>query len=107
MFKIQIISGVQIYLTRTGFRRPHRGRRAKESESTVVVETGASEEKKVISDLRPYSEYTLAVTVFNNKGEGPPSEPLSFKTEEGGENEKERINWGRKGNKAEVGGGDR
>ncbi|XP_035512810.1 neural cell adhesion molecule L1.2 isoform X1 [Morone saxatilis] len=75
--------GYKIYLTRTGFRRPHRGRRAKESESTVVVETGASEEKKVISDLRPYSEYTLAVTVFNNKGEGPPSEPLSFKTEEG------------------------
>uniref|UniRef100_A0A8P4K617 Neural cell adhesion molecule L1 n=1 Tax=Dicentrarchus labrax TaxID=13489 RepID=A0A8P4K617_DICLA len=58
-------------------------RRAKESESTVVVETGANEEKKVISDLRPYSHYTLAVTVFNSKGEGPPSEPLSFKTEEG------------------------
>uniref|UniRef100_A0A8C4HYA2 Neural cell adhesion molecule L1 n=1 Tax=Dicentrarchus labrax TaxID=13489 RepID=A0A8C4HYA2_DICLA len=53
------------------------------SESTVVVETGANEEKKVISDLRPYSHYTLAVTVFNSKGEGPPSEPLSFKTEEG------------------------
>uniref|UniRef100_A0A8C4NUT8 L1 cell adhesion molecule, paralog a n=1 Tax=Dicentrarchus labrax TaxID=13489 RepID=A0A8C4NUT8_DICLA len=75
--------GYKIYLTRTGSRGHHRGRRAKESESTVVVETGANEEKKVISDLRPYSHYTLAVTVFNSKGEGPPSEPLSFKTEEG------------------------
>ncbi|XP_071332274.1 neural cell adhesion molecule L1.2 isoform X2 [Trachinotus anak] len=75
--------GYKIYLTRTGSRGHHRGRRAKESESTVVVETGANEEKKVISDLRPYSHYTLAVTVFNSKGEGPASETLSFKTDEG------------------------
>lgn len=52
----------------------------------MVVETGANEEKKVISDLRPYSHYDLTVTVFNSKGEGPPSETLSFKTHEGGEN---------------------
>uniref|UniRef100_A0A672YZU9 L1 cell adhesion molecule, paralog a n=1 Tax=Sphaeramia orbicularis TaxID=375764 RepID=A0A672YZU9_9TELE len=38
---------------------------------------------KVINDLRPYSHYILAVTVFNSKGEGPPSETLSFKTDEG------------------------
>ncbi|XP_035499848.2 neural cell adhesion molecule L1.2 isoform X3 [Scophthalmus maximus] len=75
--------GYKIYLTRTGSRGHHRGRRAKESESTMVVETGANEEKKVISDLRPYSHYTLAVTVFNSKGEGPASEMLSFKTNEG------------------------
>ncbi|KAG7228371.1 hypothetical protein INR49_009235 [Caranx melampygus] len=74
--------GYKIYLTRTGSRGHHRGRRAKESESTVV-ETGPSEEKKVISDLRPYSHYTVAVTVFNSKGEGPPSEMLTFKTHEG------------------------
>ncbi|XP_070825246.1 neural cell adhesion molecule L1.2 isoform X1 [Chaetodon trifascialis] len=75
--------GYKIYLTRIGSRGHHRGRRAREPESTVVVETGANEEKKVISDLRPYSHYTLAVTVFNSKGEGPPSETLSFKTHEG------------------------
>ncbi|XP_022597250.1 neural cell adhesion molecule L1-like isoform X2 [Seriola dumerili] len=75
--------GYKIYLTRTGSRGHHRGRRAKESESTVVEETGANEEKKVISDLRPYSHYTVAVTVFNSKGEGPASETLSFKTDEG------------------------
>lgn len=62
----------------------------------MVVETGVGEEKKVISDLRPYSHYTLAVTVFNSKGEGPPSEPVPFKTREGGENEKGRKNRGRK-----------
>lgn len=77
--------GFQIYLTRTGSRGHHRSRRAREPESTVVVETGANEEKKMISDLRPYSHYDLTVTVFNSKGEGPPSETLSFKTNEGGE----------------------
>ncbi|XP_074500502.1 neural cell adhesion molecule L1.2 isoform X1 [Sebastes fasciatus] len=75
--------GYKVYLTRTGPRHHHRGRRSREPESTVVVETGAGEEKKVISDLRPYSHYTLAVTVFNSKGEGPPSEPVPFKTREG------------------------
>uniref|UniRef100_A0A8C9YA58 Neural cell adhesion molecule L1 n=1 Tax=Sander lucioperca TaxID=283035 RepID=A0A8C9YA58_SANLU len=50
---------------------------------TVVVETGPSEEKKVISDLRPYSHYALAVAVFNSKGEGPRSETMPFKTDEG------------------------
>lgn len=52
----------------------------------MLVETGASEEKKMISNLRPYSRYELAVTVFNSKGEGPLSEMLSFTTPEGGEN---------------------
>ncbi|KAK2851368.1 hypothetical protein Q5P01_007644 [Channa striata] len=75
--------GYKIYLTRLGSRVHHRGRRAMESERTVVVETGSNEEKKVISDLRPYSHYSLAVTVFNSKGEGPSSEPMSFETQEG------------------------
>ncbi|XP_029995083.1 neural cell adhesion molecule L1.2 isoform X2 [Sphaeramia orbicularis] len=74
--------GYKIHLTRTGSRSHHRGRRAREPE-TMVIETGANEEKKVINDLRPYSHYILAVTVFNSKGEGPPSETLSFKTDEG------------------------
>ncbi|KAM8864063.1 neural cell adhesion molecule L1.2 isoform 2-T4 [Spinachia spinachia] len=75
--------GYKVYLTRIGSRSHHRGRRSREPESTVMVETGANEEKKVISDLRPYSHYALVVTVFNSKGEGPPSETLSFKTHEG------------------------
>uniref|UniRef100_A0A7N8X131 L1 cell adhesion molecule, paralog a n=1 Tax=Mastacembelus armatus TaxID=205130 RepID=A0A7N8X131_9TELE len=33
--------------------------------------------------LTPYSHYTLVMTVFNSKGEGPASEMLSFKTDEG------------------------
>lgn len=57
----------------------------------MVVQTGASEEKKLISNLRPYSRYNLAVSVFNSKGEGPLSEALSFNTPEGGENEKEKT----------------
>ncbi|KAL3059586.1 hypothetical protein OYC64_014238 [Pagothenia borchgrevinki] len=68
--------GYKVYVTRTGSRGHHRG-----PESPVVVE--AAEEKKLISDLRPYSHYDLAVAVFNSKGEGPPSETLSFNTSEG------------------------
>ncbi|XP_029291136.1 neural cell adhesion molecule L1.2 isoform X2 [Cottoperca gobio] len=75
--------GYKVYVTRVGSRGHHRGRRSREPESTVVVETGANEEKKVISDLRPYSHYALAVTVFNSKGEGPHSETMSFITNEG------------------------
>lgn len=81
----------QIYLTRKGSRVHHPTRRAREPESTVVVQTGASEEKKLISNLQPYSHYDLAVSVFNSKGEGPLSETLLFMTPEGGEKEeKER-----------------
>ncbi|XP_044208003.1 neural cell adhesion molecule L1.2 isoform X3 [Thunnus albacares] len=75
--------GYKIHLTRIGSRGHHRGRRAREPEPTMVVETGANEERKVIGDLRPYSHYDLAVSVFNSKGEGPLSETLSFKTDEG------------------------
>ncbi|XP_051804945.1 neural cell adhesion molecule L1.2 isoform X3 [Acanthochromis polyacanthus] len=78
------LMGYKIYLTRKGSRGGHHGgRKAKESQSTVVVETGPTEEKKTISDLRPYSHYDLAVTVYNNKGEGPQSDPESFETPEG------------------------
>uniref|UniRef100_A0A674AGX6 Neural cell adhesion molecule L1 n=1 Tax=Salmo trutta TaxID=8032 RepID=A0A674AGX6_SALTR len=41
------------------------------------------EEKRVLGGLRPYSHYALTVTVFNSKGEGPPSKTLSFETDEG------------------------
>uniref|UniRef100_A0A3Q2V3U6 Neural cell adhesion molecule L1 n=1 Tax=Haplochromis burtoni TaxID=8153 RepID=A0A3Q2V3U6_HAPBU len=58
-------------------------RRAQELESTVVVKTEPNEKKKVISDLRPFSNYTLKVTVYNIKGEGPFSEALPFETPEG------------------------
>ncbi|XP_061592163.1 neural cell adhesion molecule L1.2 isoform X2 [Cololabis saira] len=75
--------GYKLHLTRKGSRGHHRGRRSREPESTVVEEAGPSNEKKVISNLRPYSHYVLAITVFNKKGEGPPSEELPFETDEG------------------------
>ncbi|KAM9785538.1 neural cell adhesion molecule L1.2 [Neosynchiropus ocellatus] len=73
--------GYKIHLTRVGTRGHPRGRRAREP--TVMLVTGATEQKKVIDNLRPYSRYTLAVSVFNSKGDGPPSETLTFVTEEG------------------------
>ncbi|KAM4610702.1 neural cell adhesion molecule L1.2 isoform 2-T2 [Polymixia lowei] len=75
--------GYKIHLTRFGSRVHHRGRRAREPETKLVVETGPNEEKRVIGDLRPYSHYALTATVFNSKGEGPPCEARSFDTEEG------------------------
>ncbi|XP_055079259.1 neural cell adhesion molecule L1.2 isoform X1 [Periophthalmus magnuspinnatus] len=75
--------GYKIHLTWKGSRAHQHSRRSTELEATWVVETGANEEKKVINDLRPYSHYNLAVTVFNSKGEGPPSETLLFNTNEG------------------------
>ncbi|CAN9516135.1 unnamed protein product [Ophioblennius macclurei] len=75
--------GYKIYLTRVGSRSSHRGRRSRESWSTTVVETGPNEERKLISDLRPYSYYVVAVAVYNKKGEGPQSEALPFDTHEG------------------------
>lgn len=85
--------GVQIYLTRIGSRHQghHLAQKTREPE-TVVVDTGASEEKKIINNLRPFSHYDLAVTVFNSKGEGPFSKAMSFQTSEGGE-------YGNKGGK--------
>lgn len=77
----------QIYLT---WGR-HQNSRAQEPENIVVVQTGASEEKKLISNLRPYSHYDLAISAFNSKGEGPLSEKLPFMTPEGGENENEKT----------------
>lgn len=73
--------GYKIYLTWKGSRAHHRGRRSREPGDTWMVET--KEEKKVINDLRPFSHYGLAVTVFNSKGEGPPSETVTFDTDEG------------------------
>lgn len=76
----------QIHVIRKGSRSHHRGRRSRESENVVVEETGPKEVEKVMSNLRPYSHYVLTVSVFNKKGEGPHSEPLAFKTQEGGKN---------------------
>lgn len=75
--------GYKIYLTRLGSRSHHRGGWSRESRSTTVVDTGPNEEKKVISELRPYSYYEVALAVYNKKGEGPKSEELPFDTHEG------------------------
>ncbi|PWA30907.1 hypothetical protein CCH79_00010759 [Gambusia affinis] len=87
--------GYKIYLRRMGSRSHHQSRRSTEAESTVVEETGPNEKMKIISNLRPYSRYLLFVAVFNNKAEGPHSEPLPFNTEEGGENKRLRVEEGR------------
>lgn len=51
----------------------------------VVVTTGANEETKDLGGLWPFSSYSLTVSVFNSKGDGPKSEARPFHMPEGGE----------------------
>uniref|UniRef100_A0A8C1XH53 protein-tyrosine-phosphatase n=1 Tax=Cyprinus carpio TaxID=7962 RepID=A0A8C1XH53_CYPCA len=62
-------------------RREH-VREGKPSNISFVM-TDSNEEMKVLGDLLPYSHYALSVSVINNKGEGPQSDPLTFHTPEG------------------------
>lgn len=39
----------------------------------------------MVPGLEPFSEYKLTVNVFNKKGKGPKSDPVTFDTPEGGE----------------------
>ncbi|KAJ8370136.1 hypothetical protein SKAU_G00101640 [Synaphobranchus kaupii] len=59
-----------------------KGRR-EEHDTVLVVQTRANEETKLLEGLQPYSHYSVTVTVFNSKGEGPHSDPLPFRTLEG------------------------
>ncbi|XP_066526588.1 neural cell adhesion molecule L1.2 [Hoplias malabaricus] len=51
--------------------------------SKVNVTTAANEEKKVLGGLQPFSYYSLSVSVFNKKGNGPQSDERTFEMPEG------------------------
>ncbi|TRY66476.1 hypothetical protein DNTS_005367 [Danionella cerebrum] len=80
------LQGYKIYLMYYG---PEEGHLRQENlvgqkpKNVSVVITDSNEEKKILGDLQPYSHYKLAVSVFNYRGEGPQSEPLTFHTPEG------------------------
>ena len=59
-------------------KRPERG-----SEKTSVVST-LKEVRSHIYNLWPYTDITAQIRVLNAKYEGPPSQPLTFRTAEGG-----------------------
>uniref|UniRef100_A0A8C2E4K6 Neural cell adhesion molecule L1 n=1 Tax=Cyprinus carpio TaxID=7962 RepID=A0A8C2E4K6_CYPCA len=77
------LQGYKISLMHYGpeSRREH-VREGKPSNISFVM-TDSNEEMKVLGDLLPYSHYALSVSVINNKGEGPQSDPLTFHTPEG------------------------
>lgn len=39
----------------------------------------------IVPGLEPFSEYRLTVSVYNKKGNGPNSDPVTFRTPEGGQ----------------------
>lgn len=45
----------------------------------------------VVPGLEPFSEYRLAVSVYNKKGNGPNSDPVTFSTPEGGQSGSPRL----------------
>ncbi|KAI5612172.1 neural cell adhesion molecule L1.2 isoform X1 [Silurus asotus] len=79
------LMGYKIHLLYYGACRNHHHEKCMEGEplNEVVVTTEADEEKKDLGGLRPYSLYSLTVSVFNSKGDGPESEPNTFHTPEG------------------------
>lgn len=54
----------------------------------AVVTTGPDEVKRDLGGLRPYSSYSISVSVFNSKGDGPESDARPFHTPEGGKSSK-------------------
>lgn len=60
--------------------------------SRVVVVYGMQTSEEV-AGLKLYSQYELAVTAFNSKGEGPQSKPHHFNTPEGGEFTEIQQSW--------------
>ncbi|KAJ8400873.1 hypothetical protein AAFF_G00392270 [Aldrovandia affinis] len=72
--------GYKIHLRWLGSRTEREREREQEDKEFEV--SGAKEEE-VLGDLRPYSHYSVNVTAFNSKGEGPHSDPHVFSTPEG------------------------
>ncbi|XP_057175996.1 neural cell adhesion molecule L1.2 isoform X1 [Triplophysa rosa] len=79
-----LLQGYKIYLMHYGPESRHlRRERVREGKPTNVSVVLTTNTKKTLGDLQPYSHYALSVSAFNNKGEGPQSEPLTFHTPEG------------------------
>ncbi|XP_039507782.1 neural cell adhesion molecule L1.2 isoform X2 [Pimephales promelas] len=80
------LKGYKIYLshfdTESRHLRRERVREGKPSNVTIVT-TDSNEEMMILGGLQPYSHYSLNISAFNHKGEGPQSEALTFHTPEG------------------------
>lgn len=51
---------------------------------TQVLTFSENDTEAHLPDLHPYSQYSINVRAFNNKGDGPPSAEQKFETPEGG-----------------------
>lgn len=86
------VFGYFLFKIRLMYKGPHsshhhrqkRIRKESHPRREIVVTTSANEEKIEIGGLQPYSLYSLTVSVFNSKGDGPESEDRPFQMPEGG-----------------------
>ncbi|XP_058265684.1 neural cell adhesion molecule L1.2 isoform X3 [Hemibagrus wyckioides] len=79
--------GYKIHLSYYGSCSKHHHQKCGSEEdeplNKAVVRTGPDEQKRDLGGLRPYSSYSLTVSVFNSKGDGNVSEARPFQTPEG------------------------
>ncbi|KAJ8397003.1 hypothetical protein AAFF_G00010570 [Aldrovandia affinis] len=72
------LHGYRVHLFKDHLEKEQRGKQ----DSVSVVQTKANE-TKLLGGLQPYTHYSVTVTAFNGKGEGPRSDPMAFRTLEG------------------------
>ncbi|XP_056878781.1 neuronal cell adhesion molecule a isoform X8 [Takifugu flavidus] len=74
------LQGYKVYYRRQ--RGLHETEPEEEPQEQVLTFSGNRSEGR-LPGLQPYSVYNLSIRVFNNKGEGPPSQSSRFETPEG------------------------
>ena len=55
------------------------------SAADVITVTNGKTQKATLTGLKPFTNYQVIITAFNNGGEGPLSDVLVIETLEGGE----------------------
>ena len=74
----------QIYYWGESLVSAKRRRRAIPTFASSTNVTGGGTQNYTVTGLKPYTRYTIAVTAYNSKGDGPESAEVKVDTEEAG-----------------------
>lgn len=83
-FLIGLHSSSQIYYWGTSRVHGKRRKRAIPSYATFNTVANGTTEKHTVTELKPYTNYNMAVRAFNSGGEGPASVVVLAQTDEAG-----------------------